>query len=146
MTTEKTVTTARSHVKPAIILSAKDYDRLSTLAHAARNRLPDLASELAEEIGRAHVLGRDEIADHFVGMNDDVEFRDDTVGRVRQITLVYPDEANISQGKISVMTPVGTALIGLRAGHSITWETPLGETRHLTVLSVRKPNRRRPNA
>jgi regulator of nucleoside diphosphate kinase len=141
MTTENRVTTARSHVKPVIILSAKDYDRLATLAHAARNRLPDLASELAEEIGRAHVLGRDEIADHFVGMNDDIEFRDDTAGRIRQVTLVYPDEADISQGKISVMTPVGTALIGLRTGHSITWETPLGETRQLTVVSVRKPHR-----
>jgi regulator of nucleoside diphosphate kinase len=74
MTTEKTVTTARSHVKPAIILSAKDHDRLSTLAHAARSRLPDLASELAEEVGRARVLGRDEIADNFVGMNDDLAF------------------------------------------------------------------------
>ena len=46
-------------------------------------------SERAEEVGRAHVLGRDEIADHFVRMNDDVEFRDDTTGRVRQI-LVRP--------------------------------------------------------
>ena len=141
MTIEKTVTTARSEVKPAIILSAKDYDRLSTLARAAQNRLPDLASELAAEVGRAHVLDRDEIANQFVGMNDDVEFRDDTTGRARQVTLVYPDEADISQGKISVMTPVGTALIGLRTGHSITWETPLGETRQLTVISVRKPHR-----
>jgi regulator of nucleoside diphosphate kinase len=140
MMTEKTVNMVRNRVKPAIILSARDYDRLSTLAQAARNRLPDLASELAEEVGRAHVLGRDEIADHFVGMNDDVEFRDDTTGRVRQITLVYPDEADIAKGKISVMTPVGTALVGLRIGHSITWETPHGETRQLTVLSVRKPH------
>jgi len=145
MMTEKILTTVRSHAKPAIILSATDYDRLSALAHAARNRLPDLASELADEIGRAHVLSRDEIRDEiavdFVGMNDDVEFRDDTAGRVRQVTLVYPDEADISQGKISVMTPVGTALIGLQAGYSITWETPLGETRQLTVLSVRKRHR-----
>ena len=102
--TEKTVNMMRNRVKPAIILSARDYDRLSTLAQAARNRLPYLASERAEEVGRAHVLGRDEIADHFVGMNDDVEFRDDTTGRVRQITLVYPDEADIAKGKISVMT------------------------------------------
>ena len=131
----------RSHAKPAIILSARDYDRLSKLAHAARNSLPDLASELAEEIGRARVLNRDEIADHFVGMNDEVEFRDDTTAHVRQVTLVYPDEADISQGKISVMTPVGTALIGLRIGRSISWETPSGEARQLTVLSIRKPQR-----
>jgi hypothetical protein len=57
--------------------------RLSALAHAARDRLPDLASELAEEVSRARVLGRDETADNFVGMNDDVRFRDDVTGRVR---------------------------------------------------------------
>ena len=52
------------------------------------------------------------------------------------MTLVYPAQADISQGKISVLTPVGTALIGLRAGHSITWDTRTGETRRLTVLKV----------
>jgi regulator of nucleoside diphosphate kinase len=140
MTSEKADTTAR-HDKPAIILSDTDYSRLSALAHAARNRLPDLASELAEEVSRARVLGRDETPHNFVGMNDDVGFRDDVTGRVRQVKLVYPDEADISQGKVSVMTPVGTALIGLRTGRSIAWQTPSGETRRLTVLSVRKPER-----
>jgi regulator of nucleoside diphosphate kinase len=140
MTTKKTADVARSHLKPEIILSAKDYDRLSTLARAVRHRLPDLAAELAEEVGRAHVLGQDQIAGRAVGMNDDVQFRDHTTGRIRKITLVYPDEADITQGKISVVTPVGTALIGLRIGHTITWETPRGETRQLTVLSVRKPH------
>jgi len=53
------------------------------------------------------------------------------------VTLVYPAEADISQGRISVLTPVGTALIGLRSGGSITWETPAGEARQLTVLAVR---------
>lgn len=139
MTNEKINTTR--HDKPAIMLSAGDYSRLSALAHAARNRLPGLASELAEEVSRARVLGRDETADNFVGMNDDVRFRDDVTGRIRQVRLVYPDEADISQGKISVMTPVGTALIGLQTGRSITWETPSGEARQLTVLSVRKPER-----
>lgn len=138
--TNETIDATR-HDKPAIMLSAGDYSRLSALAHAARNRLPGLASELAEEVSRARVLGRDETADNFVGMNDDVRFRDDVTGRIRQVRLVYPDEADISQGKISVMTPVGTALIGLQTGRSITWETPSGEARQLTVLSVRKPER-----
>jgi regulator of nucleoside diphosphate kinase len=73
-------------------------------------------------------------------MNSEVEFRDETTGRVRTITLVYPEDADISHGKVSVMTPVGTALIGLRAGHSITWEAPSGEMRELTVNSVRVPH------
>ena len=99
--------------KPAIILSAEDYERLSTLAHAARKQMPDLADELAEEIGRARVLAKGEHPQHIVCMNSEVEFRDDTTSKVQKVTLVYPEEADISQRKISVLTPVGTALIGL---------------------------------
>ena len=131
---------SESLAKPGITLSANYYERLSALAHAARNRLPDLAAELADEIGRAQVLAKGEMPKHFVSMNSEVEFRDDTTGKVRTVTLVYPEEADISQGKISVMTPVGTALIGLRTGHSITWETPSGEMRQLTVISAREPH------
>ena len=99
--------------------------------------MPDLADELADEIGRAHVLAKGKHPQHIVCMNSEVEFRDDTTGKVQKVTLVYPEEADISQRKVSVLTPVGTALIGLRNGHSITWETPNGEVRQLTVLSVR---------
>jgi len=53
--------------------------------------------------------------------------------------LVYPREADISNNRLSVLTPVGAALIGVRVGESITWETPTGEIRQLTVLSVKDP-------
>lgn len=129
-----------SLAKPRIALSSADYDRLSALAHAVRNRLPDLAAELADEIDRAQVFAKGELPRHFVCMNSEVTFRDDTTGKVTTATLVYPEEADISQSRISVMTPVGTALIGLQTGHSITWETPSGEIRQLTVLSVREPH------
>ncbi len=128
---------AGNRAKPQIALSADDYERLSTLAHAARNRMPDLAAELAEEIGRAQVLAKGRHPRHIVRMGSEVEFRDDTTGKVRKVVLVYPEEADISRGKVSVLTPVGTALIGLQAGQSITWETPSGEVRQLTVLAVR---------
>jgi regulator of nucleoside diphosphate kinase len=72
-------------------------------------------------------------------MGCEVEFRDDTTGKVQTVTLVYPEDADISQGKISVLTPIGAALIGVRVGHSITWETRTGEMRRLTVLQVREP-------
>jgi regulator of nucleoside diphosphate kinase len=122
---------------PAIILSTEDYERLSLLANAARKRLPDLAGELADEVGRAHVLSRREFPQHVVCMNSEVEFRDDTTGKLHKVMLVYPDEADISQRKVSVLTPIGTALIGVRTGNSITWKTPNGEVRQLTVVSVR---------
>jgi len=72
-------------------------------------------------------------------MNSEVEFRDDTTRKVQKVTLVYPEEADILQRKVSVLTPVGTALIGLENGQSITWATPGGELRQLTVVSVREP-------
>jgi regulator of nucleoside diphosphate kinase len=124
---------------PAIVLSNDDFERLSALAHAARNNIPHLAEELADEIERAHVLAKGEQAQDIVCMNSEVEFRDDTTGKLQTVTLVYPEEADISKRKISILTPVGTALIGVRKGHSITWETPNGAVRQLTVLAVRKP-------
>jgi regulator of nucleoside diphosphate kinase len=125
--------------KPRITLTAQDYEKLSTLARAAENTMPDAAAVLTEELERAHVLAGGRHPEHIVCMGCEVEFRDDTTGKVQTVTLVYPDEADISKGRISVLTPVGTALIGLRAGHSITWETRTGDLRRLTVLQVREP-------
>jgi regulator of nucleoside diphosphate kinase len=118
--------------KPPLMLSVEDYERLSALADA----MPDIAAGLADEISRARVLAKGEQAPDTVRMNSLVKFRDDTANVVREVTLVYPHEADIDLGKISVMTPIGTALIGVPAGQSITWETRGGETKQLTVLAV----------
>jgi regulator of nucleoside diphosphate kinase len=126
-------------LKPQIILVAEDYERLSALARAAMNTIPNLAEGLVQELDRAQVLAKGRHPGHVVCMGCDVEFRDDTTGKIRNVTLVYPEQADISQGRISVLTPIGTALIGLRAGRSITWETRSGELRRLTVLAVREP-------
>jgi regulator of nucleoside diphosphate kinase len=124
--------------KPRITLTAKDHERLSRLMLAASNTMPDLASELAEELDRAHVLAAGRHAHDVVCMGCEVEFRDETTGRVQTVTLVYPDEADIARGKVSVLTPIGIALIGLGVGKSISWETRRGDIRQLTVLSVRE--------
>ena len=136
LTSAKTMPT--SEIKPPITLTPDDYKRLSRLARAAENKMPDVASVLAEELERAHVLA-DGHPSQTVRMGSEVRFRDDTTGTVQTATLVYPDSADISQGKISVLTPVGAALVGLNAGSSITWETRSGEIRRLTVLEARGP-------
>ena len=125
--------------KPRITLTAHDHEKLSIIARAAESNMPDVAAVLTEELERAHVLAKGRHPEHTVCMGSEVEFRDDTTGKVQEVMLVYPDEADISKGKISVLTPIGTALIGLRAGHSITWETRTGDLRTLTVLTVREP-------
>lgn len=125
--------------KPHITLSADDYDRLTALANAAMSKAPDLATDLAEEIGRAHIVARGRLPQEVVCMNSEVEFRDERSGKVQRLILVYPNEANISERKLSVLTPVGTALIGVRVGDSISWQMPSGELRRLTVLSAGEP-------
>src|SRR4249920_86056 len=100
MTIDNAMTKGRGKPKPTIILAAEDYERLSLLAHAARKRMPDLADELADEIGRAHVLAKGKRPQDIVCMNSEVEFRDDTTGKIQRVTLVYPEDADISQRKI----------------------------------------------
>ncbi|MEE1656522.1 nucleoside diphosphate kinase regulator [Microvirga sp. CF3062] len=128
-----------SAVKPRITLTATDYEKLSALADAAAHTMPDVAAELADELDRAHVLPRGKQRADAVHMGCEVDFRGDVTGRVQSVTLVYPNEADISKGRISVLTPIGTALIGLPVGQSIDWTTRTGESKRLTVLGVREP-------
>ena len=72
-----------------------------------------------------------------VRMGSRVVFR--TGEEIREAELVYPAQADIAQGRISVLTPVGTALIGLRAGQSITWRTRDGRKQVLTIVRVTPP-------
>jgi regulator of nucleoside diphosphate kinase len=125
-----------SSAKPPIVLGAQDFHRLWALASAAMSTMPELAAELAHELERARVLNQH--PEDVVCMNTEVEFRDETSGKIQRFTVVYPGQADISGGKISVLTPVGTALIGLQVGQSISWETPNSELRQLTVLGVRR--------
>jgi regulator of nucleoside diphosphate kinase len=137
--TMESATTEAGHLNPRITLSRTDYERLSALVEAAMISAPDLAEILAGELARAHVLAAGKCPQGIVSMDSEVRFRDDRAGTVKSMRLVYPSEADVSNNRLSVLTPVGAALIGVRAGESITWETPTGEVRRLTVLSVVDP-------
>ena len=69
-------------------------------------------------------------------MNSRVLFENETTGERREVTLVYPSDADIDAGKISVLVPVGTALLGLRVGQSIDWTLPSGEKHRYRVIDV----------
>jgi regulator of nucleoside diphosphate kinase len=72
-------------------------------------------------------------------MGSTATYRKDT-GQEQEVTLVYPVDADIAAGRISIMTPIGTALIGLRVGQSITWRDRAGKRHMLTVLAVTAPS------
>lgn len=129
-------TDSKSYKKPNITLLAADYERLSALADAAAYSEPEAADMLAGELERARVVTRFNAPNNIVRMGSDVLFRDDTTKEIRGVSLVFPDKADISRNKVSVLTPIGAALIGLRTGQSIAWRTRSGEVRRLTVLKV----------
>lgn len=121
---------------PPIIVSGVDADRLDQLAAAAAAAQPRTAEFLAREMARATVVPSGFALRDVVTMGSEVEFRDDDTGQLRTVVLVYPAQANLAEGKLSVLSPVGAALIGLSVGQSIEWETPAGEWRSLTVLKA----------
>ena len=119
---------------PPITLSGFDVERLDRLALAAAASFPHTAEFLAREVARASVVPHGFVPSGLVTMGTKVEFRDDSTNQERTVTLVYPDEADLAAGKLSVLSPVGAALIGLSAGQSIEWQTPSGGWRSLTVM------------
>lgn len=124
---------------PPITLTTTDSERLRNLADAATGKFPRTAEFLSREVDRANLIDTTETNPSLVKMGSEIVYRDDDTGKTRFVTLVYPDEADLDSGKISVLTPIGAALIGLSVNQSIEFETPTGATRSLTVMSVRKP-------
>ena len=125
---------------PPITIRQADSERLAQLAEAAAETAPATAEFLADEIERARVVADTAPLAGIVGMESEVIFRDDATGLQKQVTLVYPKSADIDAGRISVLTPIGAALIGVSAGQAISFATPSGELKSLTVLEVRQPN------
>lgn len=122
---------------PPIAISRRDVERLSRLADMASEKFSSTSEFLAREIERAHVIEDFETLPGLVGMGSEVEFRDDISGQTRRVKLVYPEDAQPDSATVSVLTPVGAALIGLSISQSIEFRTPSGGWRSLTVLSTR---------
>lgn len=125
---------------PAVIIDAAHYDRLYNMAISTLQRVPLVAERLLDEISRAEIRQSDKVPAHTINLGSRVTYRDETVGMVHTICLVWPFEANIETQRISVLTPIGTTLIGLSQGESIHWETNNGERRRLTILHVEPAN------
>ncbi|HEY7551103.1 MAG TPA: nucleoside diphosphate kinase regulator [Hyphomicrobiaceae bacterium] len=119
---------------PPIVVSETDHERLTSLAVAAEERSPEVATVLRSEMQRARVVPLEAVPADVVRMGSTVEISSD--GQHRRMTLVFPGEADIAQGRISIMTPIGAALIGLSSGQSIAWTARDGRRHWLTVLSV----------
>jgi regulator of nucleoside diphosphate kinase len=124
--------------KPAITVAKSEHDRLLAFANTIAAQNPDSSEELLLELERARVVNDDRVPRDVVRIGSSVCYEPDS-GERRTVTLVYPGEADISLGKVSVLTPIGTALLGLAPGQAIGWTARDGRRHELHILSVEPP-------
>lgn len=127
--------------RPSVRLIDTESDILTSLALRTSELAAQAGELLLEEIARAFTFTADRIAADVVTMHSMVEFEDAASGAKRTVRLVYPAEADISAGRISILTPVGAGLIGLSEGDVIDWPDREGRKRELTILKVTQPHR-----
>lgn len=122
--------------KPRITVSALDLERLEALLDSPRSDAFAGKSALQAELARAEIVDPDKMPPNVVTMNSTVRFAMDSPPQEFQLTLVYPKDADNSGNKISVLAPVGSALLGLSVGDEIEWPRPGGGTTKVRIVDV----------
>ena len=122
-----------------IYITEVDLARLRKLIEAARDSGVDsntpYMNKLEDELDRANIVDPKEIAMDAITMRSKVRLKDLESRKEMIYSLVFPNEADVDEGRISVLAPVGTAMIGYRVGDIIEWEVPSG-LRRLKVEEV----------
>ncbi len=114
--------------KPSsIVVTDRDLALLSRLRNHA---------QLETELERADIVDALDVPSDVVTMNSRVVFEDEATGKTTEVTIVFPQDADLGLGRVSVLAPVGTALLGLAEGDSIVWPFPDGGSRCLRVVAV----------
>lgn len=111
-----------------IYITDADMKRLRPLVEEKKNSRDDLRM-LQRELERAHIVVPEEVPPRVVTMNSKVRVRDVVADEVETYTLVFPDQANIELNKISVIAPIGTAMLGQQVGDEFVWQVPGGPVR-----------------
>lgn len=116
-----------------LLITQKDLARIkNVLSYQDSEEFEDLELEL----DRAHIITDDEVPKDLVTMNSKIRFLNIQDDKEMIVTIVYPSEADFKMGRISVLAPLGSALIGLRVNQEINWKFPDGKTRTLKILEV----------
>ncbi|MEW5559508.1 nucleoside diphosphate kinase regulator [Enterobacter asburiae] len=122
--------------RPTIIINEFDAERIDRLLEKPEWANSPVAQALNDELDRAQMCPPQEMPHNVVSMNSQVRFRDLTTNEERVRTLVFPANMTDSATQLSVLAPVGAALLGLRVGDAIHWTLPNGTETHLEVLEL----------
>ena len=124
---------------PAIHISTDDHAKLRLLVSTLSTTSNPAIEKLRQEIDRAVVLDPAALPKDIVTLNSRVEFVDVATGEVEAYTLTMPERADVEQKRLSILAPIGTALIGFRQGDEVNWSTP-GGVRQLKIRQVTQPD------
>ena len=116
--------------QPSIFITTKDVEKLRDLireAYHTEYRGSDYLKKLAEEIEKASVVQPNQIPSDVITLNSTARLIDRETNEEMVYTLVFPEDADTSQGKISILAPIGTAMLGYKAGDIFEWDTPGGK-------------------
>lgn len=122
--------------RPSLMMTTQDARRLEALIASPPGISSPMSALLEQELARAEWVDADQISPDVVTMNSCVVCKDEISGEQHEIELVYPHEADPSKGRVSVLAPVGAALLGMTVGNTIDWPIPGGRTTRLRVLAV----------
>lgn len=122
--------------KPPITISSLDAARLEKMIAVRGSRQIPNIDDLQFELDRANIVAPEEMPPDVVTMNSKVIFRMESSNTEFALTLVYPGEVADGEGEISVLAPVGSALLGLREGDEISWPKPGGGLLKVRILKV----------
>ena len=121
-----------------LYVTENDVKRLQTLLEVAKQSQyygSDELQKLGAELNRALVVASKDVPRDVITMNSKVRLLDLETKEEMTYTLVFPDEADFAEGKISVLAPIGTAMLGYRAGDTFSWQVPAG-IRRIKILSI----------
>jgi regulator of nucleoside diphosphate kinase len=134
----------RTAVKPTIVITEADFERLTSLlaSEFAKAISPvEYLDDLRAELKKARIVQPNKVPRSVVTMNSTVTLRDLETGEKETYTLVYPDQADIANNRLSVLAPVGTAILGQRVGEELKWRVPSGWRRLKVQRVVAQPER-----
>ena len=121
-----------------LVLRTDDYKVLISYLHGGNAKTsfdPRNAAALQTELKKAKLVDKEDFPDDVVRINSTVRVKAEEKDEIMQFMLVTPDKANLKEGKVSVMAPIGTALIGFRKGQQVKWTVPAG-VKTFTILEV----------
>lgn len=117
-----------------IYMTQTDYQILGAVAEENQNQ--ELVDHLEDELARAQIVADEEIPGNIVTLHSRVRILDESTSKVREVTIVPPGDPRAGEGYVSVLAPVGAAVIGLCEGQAIDWPMPSGRTGRFRVIEV----------